>query len=174
MKSQITRRMPVLLLCVLCVLCGCIGLSCSTAEAPAGSPTTQQAVGGIDPQQALADARAEVTSLKAQVNALPEGPVKAAAQKQLDKAESFLSQIESYVALGTGLLGIGAALWNWIKKNAAEGHLKNVVHSIEYAGPDWTPDHAAAVAAIQGPETTAAVNAIKNEIGIQPVATAAK
>jgi hypothetical protein len=54
-----------------------------------------------------------------------------------------------------------------------QGHLKNVVHSIEYAGPEWTPDHAAAIAGIQGPETTAAVNAIKAEIGIQPVAPAA-
>jgi hypothetical protein len=50
--------------------------------------------------------------------------------------------------------------------NEAQGHLKNVVFSIEHGGPEWTADHASEIAALQGPATTAAVNAIKQEIGI--------
>lgn len=52
-------------------------------------------------------------------------------------------------------------------------NLKNVVFSIEHGGPEWTADHASEIAALQGPATTAAVNAIKQEIGIIPVPSGA-
>lgn len=48
---------------------------------------------------------------------------------------------------------------------AATQNLKNVVFSLENAGPDWTAADKAAVAALQGQQTTAAVEAIKAALG---------
>lgn len=188
-RIGLTRPIGLILAAIVLVAIGfaflCAVGGCSAADDGSGNPPATQPV--IDPQQALAAAKAEVATLKAQVAALPDGPIKAAAALNLAKAENFLSQLEAYLALGTGVIGIGVGLWNWIKKNravlaandasaqadraldaaqTAEGHLKNVVHSIEYAGPEWEQSHADAIAAIQGPETTAVVREIREQLGV--------
>lgn len=47
---------------------------------------------------------------------------------------------------------------------AAQANLRNVVYSLELAGPDWSEQDKSNIAAIQGPQTSAAVDQIKKDL----------
>jgi hypothetical protein len=81
--------------------------------------------------------------------------------------------IGPYAGLIGLLAGFGWGIFQRIKRakevddalaaaNETRDHLKNVVTSLEQAGPDWTDQDKAAIAALQGPATTAAVHEIKS------------
>ena len=78
----------------------------------------------------------------------------------------YIGPYAPYIGWGAGaLLGLIAFIQR-AKKATALMHLDNVVKSVEVGGPDWTEADKAQVAAIQGPQTSAAVEAAKKRLGL--------
>ncbi len=129
---------------------------------------------------ALATAQTLVPQLAARIDSLDQIIVAARTGNASNLGASVGGLLSGVPVIGpyAGLIGLLAGMgWGAYQrlKRAKEvdsavsaagdlrDHLKNIVNSVEQAGPDWTEQDKAAIRAIQGPATSKLVAEIKGE-----------